>query len=112
MQAAAGTSVRRTGATAILAALLCTLALLAPSTAQAATAPAHTTVYVVKIVAAAAAYQHAPAFRLDQPQPLTAAGRARHVAVFGAATATSSTISSLATVDSPRMRGPPADSCY
>lgn len=111
MRAAAGASMRRTGTTAILAALLCAVALLAPSTAQAATGAGHTSIHAVKVVALGPTHQHPHTSRLDQPQPLSTAGQARHVPVSGTATATSSTISSLATVDSPRTRGPPAHGC-
>jgi hypothetical protein len=97
--------------TALLAIVLCTLALLAPTTAQAATGKAHTGVHLVKVVAAGSAHQHAQTLRLDQPHVL-GAGRQPSISwAFDAATARSATITRSCTADSPRMRGPPGDGC-
>lgn len=112
MGGAARTSIRRTGVTAILAGLLCAFALLTPTSSRAGTGPLHTGIHVVKVVATTASYPHAPALRLDEPRLLSAVDRPGYVPTFTTVTATSSTITSLATGGSPRMRGPPADRCH
>ena len=98
------------GTTALLATVLCTLALLAPN-AQAASGKATTGIHPVKIVAVGSPHQHALTLRADQPQVLSAGSRPSMGGAFGAATATSATIAPSCTADSPLMRGPPAHGC-
>src|SRR5664279_4046360 len=94
----ARTSTRRTGSTAILAVLLCVFALVAPTTAGATNGPAHTGSHALAVVGAATTYQHALTLRLEQPRLLSAVGRVGPAGHSVTTTATSSTISSLATV--------------
>jgi hypothetical protein len=97
---------------ALLAAALCAFALLAPTTARAATGETHTGIHLVTAVAAGFAHQHALALRADLPSVVSAGGAASVGWAFGAATATSATITRSCTADSARMRGPPADGCF
>lgn len=96
---------------ALLAVVLCTLALLALTTAKAATGTARTGVHPVKIVAAGSPQHHGLTVRLDQPHVLGAASPPSVGRASRASTATSATITPSCTVDSPRMRGPPAQGC-
>ncbi|PZS33922.1 MAG: hypothetical protein DLM58_06715 [Pseudonocardiales bacterium] len=103
--------VRRTRSITLLAAALCALAMLAPTTARAATGKAHSSIHLVKVVALSSTHQHLPTLRLDQPHAVATDNR--NVLVWSriAATATSATIVPSPTADSPRMRGPPAKGC-
>lgn len=96
---------------ALLAAVLCAVALLAPTTAKAATGQTHTGVHLIKVVAAAAANQQVLNLRPDQPHVLSAASQPSLRWASSATTATSATIARSCTADSPRMRGPPAHGC-
>ena len=111
MTAAARTSMRRTRTTAVLSALMCVIALLAPSTATAAAGHARAHLHAATIVAAATVHLHAPALRPDQPHLLSPAVHPRHSVAVARVTATSATITTSRTVDSPRMRGPPMHGC-
>jgi hypothetical protein len=97
--------------TALLAVVLCTLALLAPTTAMAATGKVDTGIHLVKVVTANATHPHVLNLRLDQPHVLSAGGRPSVGWAFEAATGRSATIARSCTADSPRMRGPPAHGC-
>ena len=98
--------------TALLAAVLCAFALLAPTTAGAATGTAHTRIHLVKAVAAGSAHQNASAPRADHPSVVSAPAGPSVGRTFGTATATSATIPPSYTADLPRMRGPPAHGCF
>jgi hypothetical protein len=112
MDGTLGRSVRRARPAALLGALLCIIALLAPSAARGTTGHARSHVHIAAIFEVGFSYQHLPALRLDHPQLLGAVACTQHLPAFGTATATSSKIAIAATVDSPRMRGPPADGCF
>jgi hypothetical protein len=120
MDGAAGTAprrsratvLRRTGPTAICAAALCLLALLAPTAARTAADHVATSHHGLTVAMAVAADQGLHGLRLEHPQMLGAPSVPGNVTALAAATASSSSIVSLATVDSPRTRGPPVDGCF
>lgn len=97
--------------TALLATALCAFALLAPTTAKAATGKTHTGIHLMTAVAAGNPHQHALTPRVDQPHVISTGSAPSIRWSSGTATATSATITPSCTADSPRMRGPPAHGC-
>jgi hypothetical protein len=97
--------------TALLAAVLCGFALLAPPSADTAAGAVNTGNHLVKVVTAGAAHQQTPTLRLDQPPVLGTEGQSSVGRGSSTATATSAEITTSCTVDSPRTRGPPEHGC-
>ncbi len=105
------TALRATSTTAICAAVLCVLALLAPTAARVGTAHVPTSHHGLTIAVAIAADHGLHGLRLDHPQVLGGPGVPGNAIASAATTARSSSIVSPVTVDSPRTRGPPVDGC-
>jgi hypothetical protein len=101
-------STRRRPNTAICAALLCAIALLAPATKKSSALHSELGMHALRVVAVGSTDQHT-ATRLDTPHALGTARAGWHLVAAAPATATSSKIISGYTVDSPRTRGPPVD---
>jgi hypothetical protein len=107
MEARAELVVRRARIVALVALVLCAVGLGAPAAASAGTV--HPTHHAVKVVNPAPSDQHGASQRLDQPQLASAAPRTSPGDPIAFDTASASPIASVATVDSPRTRGPPPD---